>query len=262
VTTDVRRAYEAAGAGWGDGPSRVYGRLAQPLLDAVGEVVDGWVLDVGTGAGLVARALAGRGARVVATDLAHSMLRSGRDARPPGAVADVRDLPFTDGVFHLVTAAFVLNHLADPEPGLHELHRVTVPGGALLATTFDGLPKHPAKGVVDAVAARFGFVAPAWYDGMRRDSCQASSPEVLSNAAAAAGWRPVIERLDVLLDDLTPRDLAGWRLGMAHLAGFVTSLSPGLRSELLDAAAEELRGVEPLLLPVLLLRATRAGRPA
>jgi SAM-dependent methyltransferase len=258
VTTDVRTAYEAAGVGWGDGPSRVYGRLALPLLDAVDDVGGTHVLDVGTGAGLVARALAARGAHVVATDLAHSMLATGRDSRPPGVVGDLRDLPFVDAAFDLVTAAFVLNHLADPEPGLRELYRVTRPAGALLATTFDGLPKHPAKGVVDAVAARFGFVAPAWYDGMRRDSCQASSPEVLTRAAVAAGWRPVVERLDVRVDDLTPVDLAGWRLGMAHLAGFVTGLSPEKRGELLDAAAAELHGVEPLVLPVLLLRATRA----
>ena len=262
MTTDVRTAYEAAGLGWGDGPSMVYGRLAEPLLAAVGDVVGARVLDVGTGAGLVARALADRGAQVVATDLAHSMLRTGRDSRPPGVVGDVRDLPFAGEVFDLATAAFVLNHLADPQPGLRELHRVTRAGGAVVATTFDGLPKHPAKEVVDAVATRFGFLAPAWYDELRRDSFQASSPEVLMRAADAAGWRPEIERLDVLVDDLTPRDLAGWRLGMAHLAGFVTGLAPERRSELLDAAAEELRGVGPLVLPVLLLRATRADRPA
>jgi hypothetical protein len=68
--------------------------------------------------------------------------------------------------------------------------------------------------------------------------------------------------VEVRADDLTPLDLAGWRLGMAHLAGFVTSLPAGPRGELLSAAAEELRGVEPLVLPVLLLRASRAGRPA
>ena len=262
MTTDVRTAYEAAGAGWGEGPARVYGRLSEPLLDAVGDVAGSRVLDVGSGAGLVASALAGRGARVVGADLAHSMLRAAQDRRPPGVVADVRQLPFAEGAFDLVTAAFVLNHLADPRSGLRELHRVTRPGAVLLATTFDGVPKHPAKEVVDEVAARFGFTAPAWYDGLRRDSCQASSPDVLCEAAQATGWRPAVDRIEVRVDGLTPRELAGWRLGMAHLAGFVAGLSPQRRAELLAAAAEALHGVEPLVLPTLLLRATRAARPA
>lgn len=261
MTADVRTAYEAAGAGWGEGPSRVYGRLAQPLLDAVGDVAGARVLDVGSGAGLVASALAARGAHVVGADLAHSMLTTSRDRRPPGVVTDVRQLSFAAGVFDVVTAAFVLNHLADPRTGLSELHRVTRPGGVLFATTFDGVPRHRAKEVVDEVATRFGFVAPDWYDGMRRDSGQASSADVLHAAAEDTGWIGTsVERIEVPID-LTPRDLAGWRLGMAHLAGFVAGLSVQRRGELHAAASDALQGVEPLVLPTLLLRTTRAGLP-
>jgi SAM-dependent methyltransferase len=258
VTSELRLAYEAAGAGWGDGPSAVYGRLARPLLHAVEHVAGRHALDVGTGAGFVARELTRRGAHVVATDLAHSMLRAGSDQRPPGVVGDVRVLPFVDEAFDLVTAAFVLNHLADPAEGLRELSRVTRPNGVLLATTFDGLPPHPAKEVVDAVAARFGFVRPAWYDEMRRDSSNASSQSVLYDAARSSGWTSVtVDRSEVRVD-LSARQLAGWRLGMAHLAGFVASLPEDQREQLAHDCADALGHVEPLVLPVLLLRATRA----
>lgn len=45
---------------------------------------------------------------------------------------DIRTLPFEDGVFDLVMAAHVLEHLAEPETGLREMMRVTKPGGLVL----------------------------------------------------------------------------------------------------------------------------------
>ena len=135
---DIRLAYEAAGAGWGGGPSRIYGALAQPLLDAVGDVAGRRILDVGTGAGVVARALDLKGARVVASDLAMGMLRSQAALRPSAVVADVLALPFRAKVFDLAVAAFVLNHLADPSSGLRQMRAVTRRGGTVVASGFEG----------------------------------------------------------------------------------------------------------------------------
>ncbi|WP_243225214.1 class I SAM-dependent methyltransferase [Microbacterium sp. CIAB417] len=45
-------------------------------------------------------------------------------------------LPYPDGVFHAVTANFVLNHVADPRASAAELARIAVPGGMLVATTW------------------------------------------------------------------------------------------------------------------------------
>ena len=80
----------------------------------------------------------------------------------PAVTADVTALPFRSGVFDVVVAAFVVNHLPDPVAGLTELRRVTRPGGAVLASTFSA-DRAAAKAAVDGVAAAYGFVAPDWY---------------------------------------------------------------------------------------------------
>lgn len=255
MTTAMRSAYEAAGGVWGLGPSRVYGELALPLLEAAGDVRGVRALDVGTGAGVVACGLAARGARVVASDLAHSMLTHHGGKGPPAVVADVLALPFATGAFDLAAAAFVLNHLTDPADGLRELRRVGRPGASVLATTFDGRPPHPVKTVVDRCAERLGFRAPEWYAEVVRHGFPASSRDALGVAAHDAGLREVaVDRVVVTLD-LTPEELVEWRLGMAHLAGFVLGLALAQRQELRAAAVGALsQDNPPLELTVLLLR--------
>jgi ubiquinone/menaquinone biosynthesis C-methylase UbiE len=46
--------------------------------------------------------------------------------------ADLTRLPFPDAYFHAVVCGWVLEHLADPRPGLGELARVLQTGGKLL----------------------------------------------------------------------------------------------------------------------------------
>lgn len=83
------------------------------------------VLDVGAGTGVASDALRSVGACSVATDLSHAMLAYAADGMPPAVVADVRALPLVDHSVDDCVAAFVLNHLKDPERGLMELTRVT-----------------------------------------------------------------------------------------------------------------------------------------
>jgi len=97
------------------------------------------VLDVGSGAGQIASHLlkySDANAQVTCTDLSQPMLRRARTrlkSKLPGFVtADLTRLPFADGSFDCVTCGYVLEHLADPEPGLAEMARVLEPGGRLL----------------------------------------------------------------------------------------------------------------------------------
>jgi ubiquinone/menaquinone biosynthesis C-methylase UbiE len=256
---ELRRAYDAAGAAWADGPSRVYAALAHPLLAALGDVRDRVALDVGTGSGVVASALRARGARVVATDASWGMLRHDAAHRCPAVVGDVTALPFRDGACDVAAAGFVLNHLRDPGAGLRELGRVVGPRGTLAATCFDGDPVHDAKGVVDEVAAGYGFEPPEWYSTVKREVHPLlGSAAAMRSTALAAGLAQVRVAASVVRESFPAQELVAWRLGMAHLAGFVQSLSGDRRTALTDEAVRRLPSPPPLELSVVVL--TASGR--
>jgi ubiquinone/menaquinone biosynthesis C-methylase UbiE len=93
-------------------------------------------LDIATGAGHVALALALRLAHVVAADLTPQMLAVARGlARDRGftnvAFADMRaeSLPFADGTFDLVTCRIAPHHFDDVRQFVAESARVLRPGG-------------------------------------------------------------------------------------------------------------------------------------
>lgn len=125
------------------------------------------VLDAGAGVGRftipIARRLAGRPARVVATDLFGGMLETIAAAAAEQGLAvetrtgDIQALPFDTDDFDLVLANHVLYHLPDLEQGVRELARVTRPAGTLVATTnADDIP----VAVIDlhlAALERVGF---------------------------------------------------------------------------------------------------------
>jgi len=94
------------------------------------------LLEVGSGTGELAERIREElGADVCAVDVSPRMveltLARGVDAR----VADVQDLPFEDGSFDCVLAAWVLYHVPDVDRGLEEIARVLKPGGRLVAAT-------------------------------------------------------------------------------------------------------------------------------
>jgi ubiquinone/menaquinone biosynthesis C-methylase UbiE len=252
----VRRAYDAAGAAWADGPTRAYRQLAQPLLDRVGDVRGAPVLDVGTGTGVLADALVRRGASVLGIDLSLGMLQQEAARRPAAAVGDVRALPVRDGAVTLVTASFVLNHLDAPVPAVRELRRVLRPGGRLLASTFAGEAAHPAKAAVDDAARAFGFEPPAWYVAMKtRAMPLLDTPEAFAKAGRAGGLGDVVVSRSEVELVLTPAELVTWRLGMPHTAAFVGRLPAGHRRRLAERAERALADLdEPVVLSVLVLQ--------
>jgi SAM-dependent methyltransferase len=106
-------------------------RLAQ-LLPLTGEER---ALDVGTGAGAFALALAPLVREVVGVDVVPELLDQAR-ARAPQNVelveADGRSLPFPADSFDLVCSARTLHHTAGPELVVAEMTRVLRPGGTML----------------------------------------------------------------------------------------------------------------------------------
>jgi SAM-dependent methyltransferase len=94
------------------------------------------VLEVGPGPGaLSARMTAELGAEVVALDVSERMVELARGRGVDARVGDVQSLPFEDGSFDTVVAAWMLYHVPDLDRGLAEIARVLTPGGRLVAVT-------------------------------------------------------------------------------------------------------------------------------
>ena len=94
------------------------------------------VLEVGGGEGELAERIANElGIEVIGVDQSEGMVEIQRSKGVDARVGDVRALPFDDGEFDLVVAAWMLYHVEDLDRALAELARVLEPGGTLVATT-------------------------------------------------------------------------------------------------------------------------------
>jgi SAM-dependent methyltransferase len=252
----LRAAYDMAAQLWAEGPEPVYASLARALLARADVGVTGSrVLDLGAGTGVAGVAALAAGARsVVSVDSALGMLGRCPAGLHPVA-ADATALPFRDGSFDLVLAAFCLGHLDRPAAGLREARRVAA---ALAASSFAASWNHPAKAAVDEVLGVFGYRPPPWYIAFKQDTEPwASDPAVLGRDTTAAGYTDFRLRTITVNTGLSrPAELAAWRLGMAHIAPFVSSLTPARRAELRRAAQAAVTGSGPLVVDLLVLTAS------
>jgi SAM-dependent methyltransferase len=261
----VAEAYSITGAAWREGPERIYGRLADVLVDASPVPLTGQsVLDLGAGTGAASRALRRAGARPIAADVALGMLATlGPDA-PPRVAADALALPLRNGAVGGVVAAFSLNHLTHPVAGLREAARVTRPGGVVLASAYAEDDTHPVKEAVESAASARGWRAPDWYVEVRRDAVpRLATVQRVNGVAEEAGLaaRPGtfrVEAVRVPFPELSAPDLVAWRMGLAQMAPFVAALSSASQRELAaDAIARLGPEPPPLVRSILVLIATR-----
>jgi SAM-dependent methyltransferase len=261
LTAGLRADYDAAAGDWADGPGPMYAPLARVLVAAAPVPLAGrLVLDLGAGGGVAGQAALAAGARQVAgVDLSEGMLRQSAQTSPEGGwrpvAADAAALPFRDGCFDLVLAAFCLNHLGRLDAGLAEARRV---GAAIAASTFAPGWTHPAKDAADGALRSFGYRPPGWYAALTPGS-RASDPEALAAYAAAAGFTRVrVQTTAVPTGLATPAELVSWRLGMAHYAPFMRSLDPAGRTAARRAAERAVAAVTgggPLVVSMVLLTA-------
>jgi SAM-dependent methyltransferase len=106
------------------------------MLEAIAAERPRRVLDVGCGPGWHGARIAKRTrAQVVGVDQSPRMVELAAERGLDAVVADVHELPFEDGEFDCVLAAWMLHHVRDLDRGVGELARVLRPGGLLVATT-------------------------------------------------------------------------------------------------------------------------------
>jgi SAM-dependent methyltransferase len=96
-------------------------------LQAIAEFRPRRVLDAGCGNADFASLIAAP--EVVCVDSSEAAVEAARRRGLEARVADIQELPFTDGEFDLVTCNWVLYHLPEVDAGLAEIVRVLRPGG-------------------------------------------------------------------------------------------------------------------------------------
>ena len=154
-----------------------------------GEIGGAAVLDIGCGTGRHTRALAERGAKVVALDQSPEMMDVGRRKLAGHAVSWVRHalpdpLPFAAETFALVVMGLVAEHVADLATVMRELRRVARPDGRCVLSTL-----HPDR---TAEGQRARFIDPE--TGVRRPIATIHRELAeLRGIAVDAGWRLVAE---------------------------------------------------------------------
>jgi ubiquinone/menaquinone biosynthesis C-methylase UbiE len=136
-TVEHRRV---GGAMWKLGIGSDLGLLYAAAAEIGRQPAGSAILDVPCGGGVALRGLRqGQGVRYVAADIAQTMLdrtfdagheRGVADQMVP-ALADVGDLPFSDGEFDLVVSFTGLHCFPDPHLAMLEMGRVTHAGGVL-----------------------------------------------------------------------------------------------------------------------------------
>ncbi len=103
------------------------------------------VLDVACGTGDLTMAFARAGAaRVVGADFTREMLDIAEHKKPARSAdtityveADAQQLPFDDASFDVVSIAFGIRNVQEPERAISEFARVLRPGGRLVILEFD-----------------------------------------------------------------------------------------------------------------------------
>ena len=131
-------------------------RWKRRLLDLASPRRGARALDLATGTGDIAFALAARGADVVGLDVTLRMIElavAKRDGRPPERLAlptdetlalpvsflvgDMLALPFPSASFDVVTTGYGLRNVPDLDVAIDEIRRVLVPGGQFLSLDFN-----------------------------------------------------------------------------------------------------------------------------
>jgi SAM-dependent methyltransferase len=216
-------------------------QLAERLLDFAQFSADGALLDVGTGTGSLAFAMAQRwpARRIVGIDIAEPYVAYARSKSHRGSptfeTGDAAKLPYDDASFGGTAAQLVLNFVPDPAMAVREMRRVTAAGGTVAAAIWDFRGGLVFQRLFWDTAAGIDPQAGAARD--RLFSAPLALPGGLPNLFAQAGFAQIARgSITVRMDYADFSDywepLCG---GQGPFGSYVAGLSGDLRERIKDA---------------------------
>jgi ubiquinone/menaquinone biosynthesis C-methylase UbiE len=169
-------------------------RLGDAVVERVGVRPGMQFLDVAAGSGALSIPAAGRGARVLATDISPRMIerlqtraRAGRLVNLEARVMDGTALDLPDDTFDVTASQNGVSVFPDFKRGLAEMVRVTRPGGRVVVVGFGPIQE---AGFLTFFMAAMHAAIPG-FAGLPADSpplpFQVADPELLHRRLGAAG---------------------------------------------------------------------------
>lgn len=154
--------FEALASRWWDAnsefkPLHEINPLRANYIDERAHVAGKTLLDVGCGGGILAEAMAKRGAQVSAIDMGAAPLAVARlHALESGVTIDYQQITVEElaekapGSFDVVTCLEMLEHVPDPSSVIAACSKLVKPGGDLFFSTINRNPKAYALAVIGA----------------------------------------------------------------------------------------------------------------
>lgn len=233
---EVQRRFGAAAEKYVQSADHAKGESLDRLIELTNPAPEWRVLDVATGGGHTALALAPRVREVVATDLTRPMLDAAeRFVRDKGVSnvrfqeADAGALPFEDGSFDLVTCRIAAHHFPDCLAFVREAARVVRPHG--LVAVIDNVV--PADSEGDRFVNAFEKIRDPSHHRAYRES----------------EWRAFYEAAGLEIETLQrfrkARNFAAWCGRMALEVEREAEIETSLRSMLLGATGTACEWLAP-----------------
>jgi len=242
---------DRAGRTWvelGDMLDALLAPFATMLVDEIGPVAQGRILDVGCGSGAVTLELArrsGPGASCLGVDISAPLIEAARGRAAAEGLAtaafrqaDAESHPFDAGAFDAIVSRFGIMFFADPVAAFRNLARATRSGGRLACIAWRSAAENDFMTTAERVASA---MLP---DFPQRDThgpgqFAFGDREKVRGILEASGWREIaIDPVDVTC--LMPRDaLRTYVTRMGPLRGIFPTLDEETRARLvagLDAA--------------------------
>jgi SAM-dependent methyltransferase len=222
-------AYEVFMGRWSE-------RLAGPFLSLADVASGGRVLDVACGTGVLTKALADAGAKVVGIDASEGYLEGARRHRSHPNIAyeqgDIRHMRFDNGAFDAAVSTLALDVLPEIEQVVAEMRRVTRSGGVVASGVHQFFGGMPAFDLV----CHTGAVLDAGFSTLR--STRAGRQVFWPNGQAEL-WRKMgltdVTEVPVVVDCeylSFPNYWATFTGGQGSISGSLMALSDDVRGEI------------------------------